>query len=36
MTRLVLHFDINGTITADDTTEPGSHEENANMVLAKS
>ena len=34
--RLVLHFDINGTITPVDTTEPGSKEENANMVIAKS
>ena len=33
---LILHFDINGTITAVDTTEPGSVEENANMVLSKS
>ncbi|QKF93688.1 hypothetical protein QKU48_gp0230 [Fadolivirus algeromassiliense] len=36
MSRLVLHFDINGTITPVDTTEPGSNEENANMVIAKS
>lgn len=35
-TRLVLHFDINGTITPVDTTEPGSKVENANMVIAKS
>lgn len=34
--KLVLHFDINGTITPVDTTEPGSKEENANMVIAKS
>ena len=34
--RLVLHFDINGTITPVDTTEPGSKEQNANMVIAKS
>lgn len=34
--KLVLHFDINGTITAVDTTEPGTKEENANMVLSKS
>ena len=36
MTRLVLHFDINGTITPVDTTEPGNNIENANMVVAKS
>jgi len=36
MKRLVLHFDINGTITAVDTTEPGSAIENANMVISKS
>lgn len=36
MTRLVLHFDINGTITPVDTTEPGNNIENANMVIAKS
>ncbi len=34
--KLVLHFDINGTITAVDTTEPCTVVENANMVLAKS
>ncbi len=34
--KLVLHFDINGTITPVDTTEPGNKEENANMVIAKS
>ena len=34
--RLVLHFDINGTITPIDTTEPGSKVDNANMVIAKS
>jgi hypothetical protein len=34
--RLVFHFDINGTITAVDTTEPGSIIENANMVISKS
>jgi len=34
--KLVLHFDINGTITSVDTTEPGTKEENANMVLSKS
>ena len=33
---LVLHFDINGTITPVDTTEPGTKEQNANMVIAKS
>lgn len=36
MKPLVLHFDINGTITAIDTTEPGTKEECANMVIAKS
>lgn len=34
--RLVLHFDINGTIIANDSTEVGTKEENANMVLSKS
>lgn len=34
--NLVLHFDINGTITPVDTTEPGNKEENANMVISKS
>ena len=33
---LVLHFDINGTITPVDTVEPGSKIENANMVISKS
>jgi hypothetical protein len=36
MTRLVLHFDINGTITPVDTTEPGNKVENSNMVISKS
>ncbi len=36
MTKLILHFDINGTITPVDTTEPGNNIENANMVIAKS
>lgn len=36
MSKLVLHFDINGTITPVDTTEPGNKEENSNMVVAKS
>ena len=36
MSKLVLHFDINGTITPVDTTEPGTKPENANMVIAKS
>lgn len=36
MSNLVLHFDINGTITPIDTTEPGTNEQNANMVVAKS
>jgi len=34
--KLVLHFDINGTITSVDSTELGSDYENANMTLAKS
>lgn len=36
MQKLVLHFDINGTITPVDTTEPGNKVENANMVISKS
>jgi hypothetical protein len=35
-TRPVFHFDINGTITAYDATEPGTPIENANMVISKS
>jgi len=34
--KLILHFDINGTITAFDSTEPGTDLQNSNMVLAKS
>ncbi len=34
--RLVLHFDVNSTITAVDSTEEGTDEQNANMLLAKS
>lgn len=34
--RLIIHWDINGTITAVDTTERGSPIENANMVISKS
>lgn len=33
--KLVAHFDINGTITAVDSTEPGNDEQNANMMLSK-
>lgn len=33
--KLVLHFDINGTIMAFDSTENGTDEENANMIFAK-
>lgn len=36
MSNLVLHFDINGTITPVDTVEPGTNEQNSNMVIAKS
>lgn len=36
MTKLILHFDINGTITPVDTTELGNNLENANMVISKS
>jgi len=35
MTKLILHFDINGTITPFDTTEPGTKLENANVIIAK-
>lgn len=34
--KLILHFDINGTITAIDSTETGSDHENANMTLSRS
>ncbi len=34
--KVVIHFDINGTITAVDTTEPGNAEQNANMIVARS
>lgn len=34
--RSVFHFDINGTITAVDTTEIGTPIQNANMVISKS
>jgi len=34
--KLVLHFDINGTITAVDSTEIGNDYENANMTIARS
>lgn len=34
-TKLVLHFDINGTITPYDTTDTGTPEENANMIISK-
>ncbi len=34
--RLVLHFDVNSTITAVDSTEPGNNVQNANMLLSKS
>ena len=34
--NLVLHFDINGTIIPSDSTEVGTIEENANMVISKS
>lgn len=33
--KRVLHFDINGTIIPNDTTETGTDEENANMIIAK-
>lgn len=33
--KVVVHFDINGTITAVDNTEPGTAEQNANMLLAR-
>ena len=36
MSKLVLHFDINGTITPVDTVEPGTKIENSNMVISKS
>ena len=36
MTKLVLHFDINGTITPVDTTEIGTTFSAANMVISKS
>ena len=36
MEKLILHFDINGTITPVDTTETGNNLENANMVISKS
>ncbi|CAH6421051.1 Hypothetical protein KVN_LOCUS114 [uncultured virus] len=34
--KLILHFDINGTITAIDSTESGTDRENANMTIARS
>lgn len=34
--KLVIHWDINGTITAVDSTEHGSEIDNANMVVSKS
>ena len=34
--KLVLHFDINGTITLFDSDEPGNKLENVNMVIARS
>ena len=34
--RKVFHWDINGTITATDTTEPCTVEENANMIISRS
>ena len=33
---LILHFDINGTITSHDSTEKGSDEQLANMLLSRS
>ena len=33
--KKVFHFDINGTIIPNDTTESGTDEENANMIIAK-
>src|SRR5580704_11421813 len=36
MAQVVLHFDINGTITAVDSTEVGTDAENTNMTLARS
>jgi hypothetical protein len=33
--KLVLHFDINGTITVYDSTDNGSEVENANVVVSK-
>lgn len=36
MAKLVLHFDINGTITAIDSTELGSDYQNTNMIISRS
>lgn len=33
--KLVLHFDINGTIIGFDSTETGTPNQNANLILAK-
>ena len=35
MNKLILHFDINGTITPVDTTESGTELEIANMIISK-
>lgn len=32
---LLIHFDINGTITCHDSTEPGTPIQNANLLIAK-
>src|SRR5437879_4298849 len=34
-TQLILHFDINGTITNYDSTEKADHNQMANMILSR-